>query len=86
MFKNFCIHELRGVWIAIGGYNETTFIDSESAESLLHYCDYVLGLKHDEKTILKLTEVLCDLENLTEPSNLDRLLSNEMGDFFNEFV
>ena len=86
VFKNFCTNEIRGVWIVIGGYNGTTFIDSATSDTLLEYAKNVLGLEADRKTIAKLTDVLCDLEVMTNPANLDRLLANEMGDFFNDYI
>ena len=86
VFKNFCTNPLRGVWLVIGGYNPTTFIDTKSADSLVDYCDIVLGLKAEPRIMRKLTDILCDLEDLTSPTNLDRILANQMGDYLDEFL
>ena len=76
IFKNFCTNEIRGVWIAIGGRNVEDFIDTKTTDSLLYYCDFVLGLDNNKPKVEEYINVLNDFEHLARPFDLDRAMAD----------
>jgi len=76
IFKNFCMNEIRGVWIVIGGRSVKDFIDTKTTDALLYYCDFVLGLDYNKAKVEEYIEVLNDFEQLARPFDLDRAMAD----------
>ncbi len=77
IFKNFSTATpIRGVWITICAKTMSEFIDRESADALLHYADFVLGLNHDKKKAQEYVEIIEDFSQMTEPFDLDRAMAD----------
>jgi len=80
VFKAMCVNEIKGIWIAIGGRDNAQFIDKETSESLLNYCNSVLGLSYSKSKFEEYEKVLQGFENYTKPFDMDRHLADSGKD------
>jgi len=86
VFKNFCTSPIKYVRLLISGTDTQSFIDWDTFDSYKSYWyDYHSIVTHDD-IIIKLKEILGDLEILTSGKTLDRIMADEFGGETHDYI
>ena len=86
IFKNFCTQDIKYVKLIIGGTDTHSFIDWDAFDAYKDFWHSYRSITIHDHIIVKLKEILDDLESITTNKSLDRMMADEFGGSNHDYI